>query len=46
VPDGVAELGGDGVSATVGDCKGDWRTIFFEDRSIMMGGSRGVVACA
>jgi hypothetical protein len=46
VPDGVVELGSDGVSATVGDCKGDWTGRLLQNSSIMIGGSNGVVACA
>lgn len=46
VPNGVVELGNEGISATVGDCKGDWIGTFRGDNSIMIGGSNGVVACA
>jgi hypothetical protein len=42
---GVAELGQDGVPATVGDCKGECKGKLLADRPIIIGGSNGVVAC-
>jgi hypothetical protein len=45
VPAGVVEMGNVGVSATVGDCKGDWTGTSSGDNSIRRGGSKGVVAC-
>lgn len=46
VPHGVTELCRDDVSATVGDCNGDWSETLSGDSSIRSGGSNGVVACS